>query len=282
MNNRRSGSRQTDAARTTLEHTGERMVPEQSDPMTFWEHIYRYRFAAQFVRGQRVLDIACGEGYGTAALASAGAARVVGIDLDESACAHARDKYHVDARPGRAEQIPLPDGSVDVIVSFETIEHVEKPEVFLDECRRVLAAGGQLIISTPNRDVFHQAGRHNDFHCSEMTLEEFQRAVRHRFDRSVYYSQVPQRAAWWSPRSLAAVDSPWFRPKGCWRVREAARTMVCRHIRGAVPEEFRLSPVRAVLAHDRPLASLFNPYVVRSWSPESRERPLYVIAVAQR
>lgn len=282
MNGRRSDSGQTDAALTTLEYTGERMVPERSDARTFWEHVYRYRFAAQFVRGRRVLDIACGEGYGTAALASAGAAHVIGVDVDESACAHARDKYHVDARAGSAKQIPLPDGAVDVVVSFETIEHVENPDGFLDECRRVLAAGGRLIVSTPNRDVFHQAGRYNDFHRSEMTVEEFQRAVGRRFDRSVYYSQMPQWAAWWSLRSLAAVDSPWFRPKGCWRVRDAAHMIVCRHIRGAVPEEFRLSPVRAVLAHDRPLASLVNPYAVRSWSPASRERPLYVIAVAQR
>jgi 2-polyprenyl-3-methyl-5-hydroxy-6-metoxy-1,4-benzoquinol methylase len=59
----------------------ERMVPEEAHARTFWEHIGRYRFARDFVRGRRVLDIACGEGYGAAALARAGAASVIGIDV---------------------------------------------------------------------------------------------------------------------------------------------------------------------------------------------------------
>src|SRR5437667_10028853 len=113
-----------------LEDTGERMIPESTPAAPFWEHIYRYRFATRFVRGRRVLDIACGEGYGAAALARAGAARVIGIDLSEEACEHARQKYGVDARSGDAHRIPLPDRSVDVIVSFETIEHLNTPAAF--------------------------------------------------------------------------------------------------------------------------------------------------------
>src|SRR5207249_9324746 len=107
---------------------------------------------------KRVLDIACGEGYGSAALARAGAASVVGVDISAEACEHARRKYGVDARVGRADRIPLPAGSIDVIVSFETIEHVERPESFLNECVRVLAPGGALILSTPNREAFAELG----------------------------------------------------------------------------------------------------------------------------
>src|ERR1035437_10505448 len=109
------------------EPTGERMVPESADLFTFWEHVYRYAFASRFVKGKRVLDIACGEGYGAAALQKAGAAHVIGVDISESVCLHARSKYGLDARRGTAEQIPLPDRSVEVIVSFETIEHVPEP-----------------------------------------------------------------------------------------------------------------------------------------------------------
>src|ERR1700722_8417852 len=112
---------------------GERMVPESADTLTFWEHIYRYGFALHYVPGKRVLDIACGEGYGAASLQKAGAAQVIGVDVSESACSHARGKYGIDARVGSAEKIPLPDKSVDVVVSFETIEHVRDPGRFLDE-----------------------------------------------------------------------------------------------------------------------------------------------------
>src|SRR5258707_11589234 len=101
-----------------LDATRERMVPESSDTPTFWEHVYRYAFASRFVEGRRVLDIACGEGYGAAALEKAGAAHVIGVDISESVCLHARKKYGLDARPGTGEQIPLPDNSVDAVVSF--------------------------------------------------------------------------------------------------------------------------------------------------------------------
>src|ERR1019366_4929606 len=139
---------------------------------TFWEHVYRYAFACRFVRGKRVLDIACGEGYGAAALQKAGAARVTGVDISEAACFHARSKYGIDAKLGAAEKIPLGEGSVDVVVSFETIEHIPNPDRFLDECVRVLVPGGRLIISTPNKSIYGQAVQ-NPYHWSEMTEEGF-------------------------------------------------------------------------------------------------------------
>ena len=126
-----------------LKPTNERMVPESSDRSTFWEHVYRYNFASSFVKGKRVLDIACGEGYGAAALQRAGATHVIGVDVSEDVCVHAHRKYGLDARLGSAEQIPLTDKSVEVIVSFETIEHVADPYRFLDECARVWAPGGR-------------------------------------------------------------------------------------------------------------------------------------------
>jgi len=126
--------------------------------------------------------LACGEGYGAAALQKAGAAHVVGVDVSEAVCHHAHIKYGLDARPGTAEQIQLSDESIDVIVSFETIEHVPKPDRFLDECVRVLTPKGRLIISTPNKGVYKWPdGASNPHHCSEMTEEEFSLALRSRF-----------------------------------------------------------------------------------------------------
>src|SRR5688572_17038072 len=100
------------ASNIAMDFTGERMIPEVADPHMFWEHVYRYRFAASYAPGRRVLDIACGEGYGSAALLKAGAASVIGVDISAEAVAHARRKYGVDARVGDAAAIPLGDSSV--------------------------------------------------------------------------------------------------------------------------------------------------------------------------
>lgn len=108
----------------------ERMLPDEAHARIFWEHIARYRFAKDFVRGKRVLDIACGEGYGAASLAKAGAASVIGVDIASEVCEHARRKYGLDARAGDAQSIPVQDRSIDLVVSFETIEHVDAPDCF--------------------------------------------------------------------------------------------------------------------------------------------------------
>ena len=94
-------------------HYTERMVPDEAHARVFWEHVGRYRFAKNFVSGKRVLDIACGEGYGAAALAKAGAASVIGVDISSDTCQHAQRKYGLDARTGDAQAIPLPDRSID-------------------------------------------------------------------------------------------------------------------------------------------------------------------------
>jgi 2-polyprenyl-3-methyl-5-hydroxy-6-metoxy-1,4-benzoquinol methylase len=193
----------------SMENTGERMVPEAAESMIFWEHIYRYRFAVPYVKGKKVLDIACGEGYGSHALKAAGAASVIGVDVSEEACQHARAKYGVDARQGDAEAIPLPTGSVDVVVSFETIEHVPHPDIFLDECARVLVPGGLIIISTPNGEVYHEGQAPNPFHCSEMPEEEFVAKVKARFHDLNLYSQRLKEAPWWTAGSVSAEVSSW-------------------------------------------------------------------------
>ncbi len=265
-----------------LEYTGERMVPEEAAPATFWEHLYRYRFAAGFARGRRVLDIACGEGYGTAALAHAGAASVVGIDLSEEACAHARRKYNVDARAGSAEAIALADGTIDLIVSFETIEHLDRADRFLDECVRVLAPGGTLIISTPNREVYRAAGEYSPFHQSELSEDEFVALLRRRFSGFDLYVQRLDSAAWWSARSFAAISSPWMRLRGGWRLRELLRRALSPHLVGAVGAAYRRSPGSAILAKDRALSALVNPYALWKRSPATREQPEYIVAVARK
>jgi 2-polyprenyl-3-methyl-5-hydroxy-6-metoxy-1,4-benzoquinol methylase len=258
-------------------HYTERMVPEQAHARTFWEHIGRYRFAKGFVRGKRVLDIACGEGYGAAALALAGAAAIVGIDIDADVCDHARRKYGLDARAGDAQAIPLPDRSIDVVVTFETIEHVDDPAAFLGECARVLVPDGKLIVSTPNRPVYSGERSQNPFHRVEFDEREFVALLHSKFHDISLFTQFPRSTAWWSLRSLAAERSPWLRIRGFWRL----SSFFCPAIRSDVSPGLRAGAQDLILAQDRLPASLFNPYVVRPISRSSREQPYILIAVAE-
>ncbi|HLK61146.1 MAG TPA: class I SAM-dependent methyltransferase [Chthonomonadaceae bacterium] len=271
----------TQANEITMAPTDERMVPESAGYSTFWEHIYRYRFAAQHVAGKRVLDIACGEGYGVAALARAGAKSVVGVDISEEACEHARRKYGIEARQGSADAIPLPQGSVDVIVSFETIEHVPSPQSFLEECLRVLAPGGALIISTPNKAVYTMGDRPNPYHCSEMTESEFKALLSLHFRSVELYTQHPKSAAWWSLRSIAASNAPWAGLRDSKYVLGAMRRLFTPQLRGSRTDQYRAMPIEAILAKDRPFTAWANPYTLWKRSPATKEQAEYFVAVAR-
>jgi SAM-dependent methyltransferase len=163
----------------SLEATGERLMPEAfAGELVLAEHVARYLLAARLAPGRRVLDAACGEGYGTAMLAGAGAARVVGVDVDEETVAHARRQYGLDARVGDVGELPFADGEFDLVVSFETIEHVPDPEQVLSEFARVLGDDGLLLVSTPNAREYLVD---NPFHVRELTPEELIDALESRF-----------------------------------------------------------------------------------------------------
>ncbi|HEX2015144.1 MAG TPA: methyltransferase domain-containing protein [Solirubrobacteraceae bacterium] len=169
----------SDTYRSAPVATGERLIPEAyQGELVHAEHLARYRLAARLASGRRVLDAACGEGYGSAMLDAAGAAEVIGVDIDAATVRHARERYALDAREGDVTALPLPDSCMDLVVSFETIEHVAEPERALDEFRRVLAPDGVLLVSTPNTREYLDD---NPFHLRELTTEEFLGALRERF-----------------------------------------------------------------------------------------------------
>ena len=153
------------------EATGERLIPEAfAGELVLAEHVARYLLATHLAPARRVLDAACGEGYGSAMLAAAGAARVVGLDIDEDTVRRARSRYGLDARVGEVGRLPFADGEFDLVVSFETIEHVDAPERAIAEFARVLGDDGLLLVSTPNA---HEYIQENPFHIRELTPDEF-------------------------------------------------------------------------------------------------------------
>jgi ubiquinone/menaquinone biosynthesis C-methylase UbiE len=264
-----------------LMFTGERMVPEISDMITYWEHIYRYRFAAGLVKNKRVLDIACGEGYGAAGLQKSGARSVIGVDISEEACNHAREKYNLDARQGNAEAIPLPVHSVDVIVSFETIEHINNPASFLSECTRVLDPKGTLIISTPIRDIYRKTGRSSTYHCSEFSEQEMENLLARYFIKNSYFTQQPTQINLFSPRPLSLHYSPWLRLPGLKYLRRLLIRTTCPHIIGEVNEDTRQSSGDLINKRDHNWALIVNPYQVIRRHRIVDEKPVYLIAVSQ-
>ena len=141
-------------------------------------HLERYRFAARHVEGREVADIACGTGYGTELLCAEGkAARAVGVDIDAEAVDYAAAVHGRDGARyvcASADRTGLPDESFDVVVSFETIEHVAEDVPLLDEFSRLLRPGGTLVCSTPNEWPLELAEHHVRVydHASFKTLLE--------------------------------------------------------------------------------------------------------------
>jgi len=175
-----------------LQFTGERFTPECNGAI-WYEHWHRYSAVLPAAAGKRVLDAACGEGYGSMLLAGV-AATVVGIDIDPTAIGHASARYAERANlgfiQGSCAALPLPDASVDLIVSFETIEHLTEQEAMLSEFRRVLAPEGALIISSPNKAVYsEETGYANHFHVRELTRDELAAELAAAFPQQAWYGQ---------------------------------------------------------------------------------------------
>lgn len=140
------------------------------------EHYHRYLFAIQYCDGKDVLDIASGEGYGSYCLGQV-ARSVIGVDANATAVDFANRQYmgdRVSFTVGNAQSIPITDTSIDVVVSFETLEHFKEHKDFAREVRRVLRPDGLLIISSPNRVVYtEEANYHNAWHLRELDRGEF-------------------------------------------------------------------------------------------------------------
>ena len=188
-----------------MKFTGERFIPGARGEIWI-EHWHRYHFASRFVGGKRVLDVACGEGYGTALLARE-AAHVTGVDISPDAIAHARKNYaasRAEFAEGSCTRLPLGDASVDVAVSFETLEHIGEQSAFIDELARVLRPEGVLLLSCPNRREYSDVrGFSNEFHVKELYRDELAALLKRRFAESAWYGQRPSFFSLIAPEAAA-------------------------------------------------------------------------------
>jgi hypothetical protein len=189
------------AGAAPLDFTGERFTPECAREI-WYEHWHRYEFAAALATGRRVLDAACGEGYGSALLARSAAA-VVGIDIDPTAVQHARQRYagqpHLRFEQGDCTALTAAESSFDLVVSFETLEHVAAQEALVAGFARVLAADGLLVISSPDKRTYSDVtGFRNEFHVRELYRDELLALLQPHFPYLRLYGQklLFQSAIW--------------------------------------------------------------------------------------
>lgn len=177
-----------------------------------------------------MVDCACGLGLGTRTFAEAGAAHVFGFDVDEStvsAVASACRDLPVTCIVGDATNLPLHSESVDVFISFETIEHVVEPDAALREAHRVLKSGGLLICSTPNRNVYspgHERGSRpwNRFHKQEYSSAEFDAVLRLLFTNVANFGQNPTSSVAVACLRRLGTLLPWH---GAVRIRQSLKLL---------------------------------------------------------
>ena len=162
-----------------MQFTGERLIISE-DIALEKEHLDRYNYASQFVPGKKVLDMACGTGYGSKLLKLSGSSYVLGIDISSEAVNNAKSRcktQDLDFIVGSAENVCVRDKVFDLIISFETIEHLNKYSDYLKEIKRLLKDDGLFIISTPNKKFSIP----NPYHLHEFYLEEFRELLLRHF-----------------------------------------------------------------------------------------------------
>lgn len=220
---------------------------DDEDNISF--HKSRYSFAKEYVKDKNVLDIACGVGYGTAILKDAGAKRVVGIDLSKDAINHATKIYGSEGilfSVGDAQDLKISE-IFDVIVSFETIEHLAYPEKFLSSINKYLKPGGIFIVSTPIRTSgILQDKPINPYHVREWNVVEFEHLLQNYFKdvRIVFQYGLRKNKFPYSRTIKKAISRLFFRdlydiaishpvlkelpPEGCFAIQKDFLVGLCR------------------------------------------------------
>jgi SAM-dependent methyltransferase len=165
-----------------LHLTGERTLPDVPEE-NYWyrRHLVVYEWIAQRAHGRNVVDLACGEGYGSAVLAST-ARRVVGVDANPEAFEHARAKYA--GVTFERNMIELWQGDVDCVVFLQTIEHIQDPDGMLEHIKALIEPGGVAYVSTPNVLTLApkgQARSGNPWHVREYQPGEYRELCERHF-----------------------------------------------------------------------------------------------------
>jgi len=168
----------------------ERIIPKETEAGILAMHLKRYNFAYPHCAGKRVLDVACGVGYGSHYLAKT-ASEVTGVEIDPESVAYAKKHYalsNVKFFEMDATKLAFKDASFDVVCSFETIEHIPNIDGYLAEIVRVMTPEGLYIVSTPQvKTTTYKPA--NPFHVVEFSKADFQALLGKYFNLLDFYGQ---------------------------------------------------------------------------------------------
>ncbi len=192
----------------------ERLRPDTDDDAELLFHWHRYQVAAPLTQGRFVLDVGCGDGYGAAHLAEV-ASDVVAVDVDPAAVDRAAARYAAPGlafRQASATSLPFSEGTFDVVVAFEVLEHLDlaAQPLFLAECARVLKPDGLLLLSTPDRTRTEDFGDPNPHHLHELTAAELALALTAQFPHvRLWRQELAAGSLLWEPDGVRREGTMW-------------------------------------------------------------------------
>lgn len=170
---------------------GERLIPDDTRTVVDYIQLLRHLFVYEYVKeklntGQKVLDLGFGEGYGTSML-SDHCAEITGVDVEEKVISYASERYASEKckfvkYDGR--RLPFDDNEIDLVTSFQVIEHIDDDHAFVAEISRVLKPDGKLFMTTPNKATRLKPGQKpfNRFHKREYLAKELENVLKESFD----------------------------------------------------------------------------------------------------
>jgi SAM-dependent methyltransferase len=206
-----------------LELTGERTLPDvPAENYWFRRHLAVYEWIAERCAGMEVVDLACGEGYGTDVLARR-AARVTGVDANPEAFEHARLKYTRAGVRFVRDMVETFSEPCNAVVFLQTIEHVQDPKAVLDHLRSMLRPGGTAYVSTPNVLTLAPPGEErsgNPWHVREYRADEYRELCESSFEsvellglfhaRKLRAHELAIRAGWDSLHPRLGITKPFY------------------------------------------------------------------------
>lgn len=176
-----------------LENTGERFLPGVGNAAEMsYDHIARYRLVERYIADKVMIDMGCGAGYGSNSLSRL-AKSIRGVDLSDEAINHAKRRYkapNLNYQIGDVTKLPFENDSFEAAISFEVIEHLERPEDLVVEAKRVVESDGFFIVSTPDKQTYsNDRNSVNPFHVKEMYEAEFREILERHFEHVTLYRQ---------------------------------------------------------------------------------------------